>query len=190
MDFSCVAEGFLNLAIAATRLPDHQKAAKLRLLQCVRQRPRLSDMVAFVACNKGARLSSTFRRIFNQILSLSSSSSSSSSSSAVAAGGGAAKGAGGHGTRVAARAALSTAVRIYASPVLNNAGLRLLQQHSFNAVSEATRELLTRGLLRRPDHCGNARCTAKPCPHKKVTFFVIVIVLLFVLFFFQERSGV
>ncbi len=151
MDFSCVAEGFLNLAIAATRLPDHQKAAKLRLLQCVRQRPRLRDLVAFVACNKGARLSSTFRRIFNQILSLSSSS-------------------GGHGIQVAARAALSTTVRIYASPVLNNAGLRLLQQHSFNAASEATRELLTRGLLRRPDHCGNARCTAKPCPHKKVTF--------------------
>lgn len=173
MDFSCVTEGFLNLAIAATKLPDHQKAAKLRLVQCVRQRPRLRDMVAFVACNKGARLSSTFRRIFNQILSLSLPSATATAE---------VKGTGGRDTRTAARAALSSTVRVYASPVLNNAGLHLLQKHSFGAVSEATRELLTRGLLRRPDHCGNARCTTKPCPHKKVS------VIAFKILFFLLRN--
>lgn len=179
MDFSCVAEGFLSLAIAATKLPDHQKAAKLRLVQCVRQRPRLRDLVAFVACNKGARLSSTFRRIFNQILSLSSPTARAATPAK-------AMGAGGHdNTRTAARAALSSTVRVYASPVLNSAGLRLLQQHGYSAVSEATRELLTRGLLRRPDHCRNARCTAKPCPHKKVTQLLFC---AFFAFFLLDRS--
>lgn len=158
MDFTCIAEGFLNLAIAATKLPDHQKAAKLRLLQCVRQRPRVRDMLAFIACHKGARLSSSFSRITNQILTPPTP---------------AAQSLGGDGARTAESAALSAVVRVYASPVLNSAGVRLLQQHSYRAVSEVTRELLVRGLLRRPDHCGNERCTTKPCPHKKVIDFIV-----------------
>lgn len=63
-----MSEGLLNLAIAATRLPDHQKAAKHRLLQCVKARPRLRSVVAWIACNKGSQLSSSFRRVLNQVL--------------------------------------------------------------------------------------------------------------------------
>jgi len=67
-DFASVSEGLLNLAIAATKLPDHQKAAKHRLLQCIKVRPRLRSVVAWIACNKGSQLSSSFRRIVNQVL--------------------------------------------------------------------------------------------------------------------------
>lgn len=157
MDFSFIAEGFLTLAIAATKLPDHQKAAKLRLLQCVRQRPRLRDIIAFIACNKGARLSSSLTRIVNQVLSPSPRVAVDVSDSV------------GGAPTAADSGALASTVRAYAAPKQNTASVRLLQQHSYGAVSAVTRELLVRGLLRRPDHCGNERCTSKPCPHKKVS---------------------
>lgn len=70
IDFSTVSEGLINSAILATRFPDHQKAAKHRLLQCIKYRPRLRDIVAWIACNKGSHFSLSFCRILNQVFSL------------------------------------------------------------------------------------------------------------------------
>lgn len=66
-DFSLVSEIFLNASIAASRVPD-QKVAKNRLLQCIKYRPRLLSVVAWVLCNKGSQLSSSLSGILNTVL--------------------------------------------------------------------------------------------------------------------------
>lgn len=62
-----MSELLLSASIAASRVPD-QKVARNRLLQCVKYRPRLLSVVAWVLCNKGAQLSSSLSRILNAVL--------------------------------------------------------------------------------------------------------------------------
>lgn len=66
-DFSLVSEILLNASIAASKVPD-QKVAKNRLLQCVKYRPRLLSIVAWVMCNKGSQVSSSLSGILNAML--------------------------------------------------------------------------------------------------------------------------
>jgi hypothetical protein len=66
MDFALVAESLIGAAIAASHIPD-QKVARNRILQCIKYRPALRSMVAWILCNKGSRVSPTFARIISQL---------------------------------------------------------------------------------------------------------------------------
>lgn len=65
-DFALVAESLIGAAIAASHIPD-QKVARNRILQCIKYRPALRSVVAWILCNKGSRVSPTFARIISQL---------------------------------------------------------------------------------------------------------------------------
>ncbi len=61
-----MAESLIAAAITSSHIPD-QKVARNRIMQCIKYRPALRGVVAWVLCNKGSRVSPTFARVVSQL---------------------------------------------------------------------------------------------------------------------------
>lgn len=72
LNFSAVSEAMITASIANSKIPD-QKVARHRVLQCIKYRPSLRGIAAWVLCNKGGHLSPSFARVLTQALQVSGS---------------------------------------------------------------------------------------------------------------------
>jgi hypothetical protein len=69
-DFSLAPESVLSVVLTASGLPD-QRVARNRVTQCIGHRPAVRQLIAWVLCCKGRRVSGAFAAVVNAVLGAS-----------------------------------------------------------------------------------------------------------------------
>jgi hypothetical protein len=69
-DFSLAPESVLSVVLTASGLPD-QRVARNRVTQYISHRPAVRQLIAWVLCSKGRRVSGAFAAVVNAVLGAS-----------------------------------------------------------------------------------------------------------------------